>query len=324
MKQDRTSSSAIRSAETGSARGSAAESVASSSAWYSTWFDTPLYEKLYAERDQQEAVEMIHLLERHLPIRDHARVLDLGCGRGRHSLEMAKRGYSVTGLDLSEQALQKARIKADVMGLSVKFIQGDMRNHIFEGESQESFYSSQDGFDSKEERRFDIIVNLFTTFGYFEKSEDDQLVLDAVSEMLKDGGWFVLDFLNPVWVRKMLTAEETRSLDGLTVHIKRWIEEDVSNSKKDVSDSEQDVDQDSFAKVHKAMSFSDSEGNSVGEFQESVRLYSLEWFEKQMQKRGFQLERLFGDYQGGNYQTGDLGDLETASPRMIQFYQKKL
>lgn len=285
----------------------------SSAAWYSTWFDTPLYEKLYADRDQQEAVDMIRLLEENLPIKDYARVLDLGCGRGRHSLEMAKRGYHVTGLDLSVQALQKARQKAEALGLEITFMRGDMRTSVFTGKGS-GFRNSQPLGATNTENlslqsdRFDVVVNLFTTFGYFSKSEDDQRVLDAVAEMVKDDGWFVLDFLNPEWVRNTLQAEEIRSIDGFTVHIRRWIERNT------------------FDKVRKEMRFTDSEGNLTGEFEESVRMYPLEWFEEQMHGRGFQLERLFGDYQGGNFAAGsgtNIHGQEAPSPRMIQFYQKK-
>lgn len=256
--------------------------------WFSTWFDTPLYEKLYADRDQQEAVQMIDLLESTLPCKDHPMVLDLGCGRGRHSIELTRRGYRVTGLDLSEQALEKARKKADERGVDVRFVQGDMRIPIQE--------------------TFDLVVNLFTTFGYFSDSEDDERVLDAVTQMVSPQGWFVLDFLNPDWVRKTLVTQENRSIEGLEVHIQRWIE---SASTKG----------DSFDLVKKEMRFTDGEGRTLGVFEESVRLYPLEWLETQLHARGFQLINLFGDYQGDEFRAADSLEAE-CTPRAIQFYQK--
>jgi len=266
--------------------------------WFTTWFDTPLYEKLYADRDQQEAVQMIDLLESTLPCKDYPIVLDLGCGRGRHSIEMARRGYRVTGLDLSEQALDKARKKTTEQGLDVRFVQGDMRVPI-----QESF---------------DMVVNLFTTFGYFSDSKDDERVLDAVAKMVRPKGWFVLDFLNPDWVRKTLVAQESRSIQGMKVYIRRWIETVLNNEESfDVS----------FDVVKKEMRFMDGEGRTLGIFEESVRLYPLEWFQEQLLKRGFKLVNLFGDYQGGEFQKVDSidssGTSETeCTPRAIQFYQK--
>jgi len=77
--------------------------------WFEEWFDSPLYEKLYANRNSDEAERLADLIEKEIPVKKYSTVLDLGCGRGRHSIALATRGYDVTGVDLSEEALAKAR-----------------------------------------------------------------------------------------------------------------------------------------------------------------------------------------------------------------------
>ncbi len=268
-------------------------SIQKGSKWFTTWFDTPLYEKLYADRDQQEAVDMIDLLGKLLPTKGYSKVLDLGCGRGRHSIEFARRGYDVTGLDLSERALEIARQKTKKEGLQVEFIQGDMRVPIqTEGQTQ----------------IFDLVLNLFTTFGYFDDSADDERVVDAIAEMVRPQGWFVLDFMNPEWVRKTILPYESRSMDGVTVQIRRWIE-----SGSEVT-GEYDI-------VKKEITFRDDHGQESGIFRESVRLYPIEWFKNQLNRRGFQLISLFGNYQGDDFWATDSQEHDS-SPRAIQFFQK--
>jgi SAM-dependent methyltransferase len=103
-----------------------------------------------------------------------ARVLDLCCGPGRHSLELAARGFAVTGVDRTRAYLQRARRKAARAGLAVRFRQQDMREPLGEAE-------------------YDAVVSMFTSFGYFEDPADDRRVLAHVLRALAPGGVFVLD-----------------------------------------------------------------------------------------------------------------------------------
>ena len=105
-----------------------------------------------------------------------ARILDVPCGYGRHAIELARRGFGVTGVDSSEAALAHARAHADAV--AVEFMQGDMRALAFEAE-------------------FDGALNLFSSFGYFAAQDEDERVLSGIARALRAGGRFVLDVVNP-------------------------------------------------------------------------------------------------------------------------------
>jgi len=112
-----------------------------------------------------------------LDLRPGARLLDLCCGQGRHSVELAKRGFTVTGLDLSEYLLDLARRRAREAGVAVNFVHRDMRELPWEDE-------------------FDAVVNLFTSFGYLETDEEDERVLAAIHRALRPGGQLLIDHHN--------------------------------------------------------------------------------------------------------------------------------
>jgi len=113
-----------------------------------------------------------------------ARVLDLCCGQGRHSVELARRGFRVSGLDLSEHLLGLAQRRAEEAGVQVEFVRGDMRDLPWENE-------------------FEAVINLFTSFGYLESEEEDQRVLAAVARALRPEGRVMIDLMNR---EKLLTG----------------------------------------------------------------------------------------------------------------------
>ena len=145
--------------------------------WFEEWFDSPLYELLYANRNEDEANKLADLIEQKIPVENYSTIVDVGCGRGRHSITLAERGYHITGLDLSTYAIEKAkRIAAGRGHQNVKFIVQDMRQPL--------------------STRFDAALNLFTTFGYFMENEDNERVLASVNRMLKKNGLFLIDYFN--------------------------------------------------------------------------------------------------------------------------------
>src|SRR2546423_9734973 len=144
--------------------------------WWRTWFG-PRYLALYDETLTERTPLEIDRLEALLQLRPPQRILDLPCGQGRHAIELARRGYEVTGMDISPFLIQVARERAQAAGVQVRWLTGDMRQPT-------------------EDLKFDLILNLFTSFGYFAEDEDDRQVLAAAARMLAPGGRFVLEVIN--------------------------------------------------------------------------------------------------------------------------------
>ncbi|GIV59249.1 class I SAM-dependent methyltransferase [Rhodocaloribacter litoris] len=174
--------------------------------WYREWFDRDEYELVYRQRDDREAERVVDLIERIVRPTPGAAILDVGCGRGRHARSLARRGYRVTGIDLSERALEQARRRAAEEGLPVTFERGDMRLPACD-------------------RCFDGVVNLFTAFGYFDDDADHARALGAMATALRPGGWLVQDFLNASFVRRHLIPEDVRHENGLLIRQRRWIDD---------------------------------------------------------------------------------------------------
>lgn len=174
-------------------------------AWYEQSFGAD-YLIVYKHRNLQHAYEEVKRMIEWLSLPQHAEVLDLCCGMGRHAMALAEFGYKVTGLDLSEVLLAEAH-KLDVNG-EVEWLQGDMRNIPLQ-------------------TSFDAVVNLFTSFGYFSTDEDNEQVLHEVNRVLKPEGQFIIDFLNASYVKQNLVPYSERQVDGITIEETRSIEADT-------------------------------------------------------------------------------------------------
>jgi len=145
--------------------------------WYREFFDD-LYLRVYQPLEAPEQVRKeVDFIIKALDMPQGAKILDLCCGQGRHSLELARRGFEVVGVDLSEALLYAARERAESEGLNVTFLQCDMREIDFSDE-------------------FNAIINMFTSFGYLESEAEDEKVLVKVAQALKSGGKFLLDVVN--------------------------------------------------------------------------------------------------------------------------------
>lgn len=154
--------------------------------WFASWFDTDYYHLLYQNRDFGEASAFIVQLCEHLKLPKHAQVLDLACGKGRHSVTLHEQGFSVLGADLSANSIKMAE-KSATEGL--EFIVHDMREQI-------------------PNKQFDAVFNLFTSFGYFDTAVENENVLRAVHQMLRPGGKLIIDFMNAAKVIRNLEASE--------------------------------------------------------------------------------------------------------------------
>ncbi|MCW4467804.1 class I SAM-dependent methyltransferase [Flavobacterium sp. MFBS3-15] len=170
--------------------------------WFASWFDTPYYHILYKDRDYEEAQLFMDNLTNYLNLPDDAKILDLACGKGRHSVYLNKLGYDVTGADLSENSIEEASKESNE---KLHFMVHDMR----------------EPFDQK----FDAIFNLFTSFGYFEDDADNMKTLKAMCASLNEYGFGVIDFMNVNYVINNLVAEEVKTVDGIDFHIKRYVKD---------------------------------------------------------------------------------------------------
>lgn len=169
--------------------------------WFESWFESPYYHVLYKNRDYNEAQHFLDNLLQFLNLDRGSHILDLACGKGRHSVYLNKLGYQVTGADLSSYNVQQASLNANE---TLRFIKHDMREVIAEN-------------------TFDAVFNVFTSFGYFKDDSDNQKVLHAVSKELKPEGVFVLDFLNIHQTIDRLNPSEVKEIDGLTFKITKEI-----------------------------------------------------------------------------------------------------
>jgi SAM-dependent methyltransferase len=219
--------------------------------WYESWFDSPYYPILYQQRDEQEAAAFIERLLNRLELPRESHVLDMACGRGRHARCMAALGMRVTGIDLSEPSLLDAQAQP-MPGLA--YLRHDMREPL-----------TTQGFDG--------VMNLFTSFGYFEDPDDDRRVIRTAFTALRPGGFFVLDYLNIHSVLPQLPARETVVNAGIRFSIHRhhvlpWILKDIGVQGPDRS-------------LH---------------FQEKIRCYSPADLADMLTASGFRVKAHLGDY----------------------------
>ena len=220
------------------------------STWYASWFDTPFYHILYKDRDHTEAETFMHNLTNYLNIPEGGKILDLACGKGRHAVYLNSIGYDVTGVDLSENSIGFAK-------------QFENESLHFEVHDMCKPYNEQ----------FDAVFNLFTSFGYFDKDEDNLNTIKAIKADLNEFGFGVIDFMNTDYVLNNLVPEETKTVDGTTFHLKRYKENGY---------------------IVKDIAFT-HEGDNY-HYQERVRAFSLEDFEALFEKAGVYLLDIFGDY----------------------------
>lgn len=168
--------------------------------WFTSWFDSPYYHILYKDRDNTEAELFMKLLSSFLNLPSEAEILDLACGKGRHSKSLNELGYNVTGVDLSRASIKHAkRFEND----RLHFIVHDM-SQVFP-------------------KRFDAVFNLFTSFGYFDDEKDNLRTIKAIKEELKSDGFGVIDFLNLNYVLKNLVPLENKTIDNIRFRIERSI-----------------------------------------------------------------------------------------------------
>ena len=145
--------------------------------WFSEWFNTPYYHILYKDRNDNEAQFFMDNLTHYLNLPQDAQILDLACGKGRHSIYLNSLGFEVTGVDISANSIKIANESAND---KLHFHVHDMRENL--------------------PNKYDAIFNLFTSFGYFDNEEDNIKTLKAIKNSLTEYGFGVIDFLNADYV----------------------------------------------------------------------------------------------------------------------------
>jgi SAM-dependent methyltransferase len=186
--------------------------------WFEDWFDTDYYHILYANRDLQEAEQFICKLVDSLDLPKGAKVVDLACGKGRHSKTLNDLGFNVVGLDLSPNSIKAAE---EFSNESCVFQVHDMREPF-------------------KEKGFDAVFNLFTSFGYFDSIEDNRKVLRSITTYVNANGRLVIDFLNAYKVIANLVSNEEKSIKGLSFKINRSFDDNYIRKKIHVIDGDKE------------------------------------------------------------------------------------
>lgn len=224
---------------------------AGGSDWFEKWFGED-YLAVYPHRDSREADRVVEFLHGALVGKKIDRVLDLACGAGRHSRVLGRHWWT-TGFDLSETLLRLARREAH----EACYVRGDMRLLPFRPSA------------------FSLVVNLFTSFGYFSEEADHRAVLAEVAAVLPAGGIFVLDYLNAEQVVATLTPRDERRVNDLVIEQERSITADGRFVEKKIT----------------------LRGKNKT-FVERVRLFSRADLESLLEGAGFTVSEVFGDYSG--------------------------
>lgn len=215
--------------------------------WFSTWFDSPYYHILYKNRNEEEAQVFMDNVTHYLNMPENGTILDLACGKGRHSIYLNKLGYNVTGVDLSENSIAIANESSNE---SLRFKTHDMREPMNE--------------------TYDAVFNLFTSFGYFDTYEDNVKTLKAIKDSINEYGFGVIDFFNADFIIENLVAEETKEIDDITFNIKRFVE-----NKKIIKEIRFEDKGESFYFTEKVSAFTLSDFESM---MEEAGIFLLEIF----------------------------------------------
>ena len=226
--------------------------------WWRTWFG-PSYLALYDDTLRERTPIEIDQLEALLQLRPPLRILDLPCGQGRHTIELARRGYELTGVDLSPYLLRVAKARAEAAGVEVRWREGDMRRPLA-GET------------------FDLILNLFTSFGYFLDAGDDRLVVQAAAAMLEPGGRFLLEVINGDRVMGQFVEREWFTVGQAAVMERRSLDRSARRMT-----------------VERTISRPAGEEVDV----HALRLYGAREIASLLRASGFDRVEIYGDWDGG-------------------------
>lgn len=234
--------------------------------WYVMAFGA-LYPIIYAHRTVEAAVPEVHFAAESVALSNADHVLDLCCGTGRHLVTLQEFGAALTGVDYSADLLALAKKQTAV---NTTLVRADMRRLPFN-------------------TRFDVVFSFFTSFGYFFEDADNGRAAREMGRVLRKGGRFFMDYLNPLVLDKTLQPDSVRKVNEFTIHEHRWIDHEAR-------------------RINKRVEVYRSE-HAMGETFESVRLYDEGEMSALLADAGLRVETCRGDYSGAPY--------GPESPRMI-------
>lgn len=240
--------------------------------WFEDWFDSKYYHLLYQNRSETEAVDFVEKIVSHFNLQTGMRLLDLACGKGRHAIAFAKHHLDVTGLDLS----------AESIALASKHEHENL--HFYVHDMRQVFRTNY----------YDVITNLFTSFGYFKSAHDHELAANSISKALKPGGLFIIDFINKFPAQQHIANNQHEKIDRDDIHFD--IERKYENGQfiKHIAVQDQ------------LKSFC---------FSEKVNSFCSEELRSLFVNAGLHFEGIYGDYKLNTYDYNN-------SPRMILSFRK--
>ncbi len=238
--------------------------------WFANWFDSPYYHTLYKNRDEKEAQVFIDNLIDYLQIPKGSKLIDIACGKGRHAKYFNKKEMDVIGVDLSQNSINTAK----------------------KDENKNLQFSVHDMRENYQENTFDVVTNLFTSFGYFENNIDEQKAINAMGNNLKKEGILIIDFMNVKKVIANLVLKEQKTINNIQFDITRQVN-------------------DGF--ILKDIRITD--GKEEQQFQEKVKAITLADYSEFITNAGLKIINTFGDYKLDNFD-------EKISDRLILICKK--
>ena len=226
--------------------------------WFKDWFNSPYYHQLYFNRDKTEAAAFINKLIDYLKPYPGARMLDVACGKGRHSMQLSEKGFDVTGIDLSEDSIKEALLYEKE---NLHFYQQDMRL---------PFWINY----------FDYAFNFFTSFGYFNTQRENDNAIRTISQSLKPGSTFVMDYLNVHFSEDHIFHQSEKEIEGVNFIITKWYDE---------------------THFYKKIIVEDEALEEPLIFTEKVAKFSLGDFTDMFAYQGLQIQEVYGDYNFSDY-----------------------
>lgn len=185
--------------------------------WFQDWFSSPHYHMLYKNRDNSEALLFIDKLINYLQPNTNSKILDVACGKGRHSIALANKGFDVTGIDIAFPSIEAAKQNEHE------------RLHFFQHDMRLPFWINY----------FDYAFNFFTSFGYFKTQREDNNALRTIAQSLKHKGVFTIDYLNVEFIASNLQPLTVTVIDNVEFTITRWQDEKFFYKKIEVKENEE-------------------------------------------------------------------------------------